>query len=75
MITGLVQAGHNFLAIPDYTLQQVMILSDAVGRREAERRHSFVTDMALCVTSVLGGSEPLQEHLDSLSEAADGDKK
>lgn len=64
----LVSHGHNFLQIPDYTLQQVVILLDAIEKHEAANRASFLTDLAAAIGGVLGGSEMFSEHLEDMTD-------
>lgn len=65
----MVSHGHRFQEIPDYTLQQVVILLDAIEKTEAADRTSFLTDLAAAIGGVLGGSEMFADHLEDISNA------
>jgi hypothetical protein len=67
-VTRLVRAGHSFREIPDYTLQQVVMLLDGIEKDEAATRAATLTDLGVTISGVLGGSKQYAEHLAAISD-------
>lgn len=67
-VQRLVKSGHRFHDIPDYTLPQVAMLLDAIDREEAGVRASFLTDLGVTLSGVLGGSDEFSDHLELVKE-------
>jgi len=67
-VQKLVNHGHLFREIPDYTLSQVTMLLDAIDREEAGVRSAFLMDLGVTVSGVLGGSDGFSDHLDKMIE-------
>lgn len=69
-VQKLVSAGHRFLEIPDYSIQQVVILLDAIDKEAARTRSDFIADLGMSIGSVLGGSKQFAEHHGQVADAA-----
>jgi hypothetical protein len=68
-VQKLVANGHRFLEIPDYSLQQVVILLDAIEKEAAATRSNELRDLAVTISGVLGGSSQFAEHLEEVDNA------
>lgn len=73
-VNKLVEYGHDFRAIGDYTLTQFMASLQAIEQNEASERLNFVSDLSVVVGSLFSKDSPISDHIASLVNISVGVK-